>query len=493
MSQPIDAASVLLARAEGSAEVLLVSRAINLRFMGGFVAFPGGKFHAADAGLAQPERGLTASHVTAVRELFEETGVLLARGGDGEWKQNGTDIERELRQGLLDERTLFGEVLDRLGLHLEAHDLQLAGRLVTPLFAPVRFDTAFFTAHLPPGQQPEVWPGELTAGEFASASAALARWRQGDFPLTPPTVSILESIEGRPIEELPGRLRPLLDQLDAGRMPAIWFAPGVLMIPLDCRGYPPTTHTNAFLVGTGPVYLVDPGSAEPAEQEKLFDALNGRRIDAIILTHHHPDHIGAATVCAQRYRVPVLAHPHTAELLRGKVTIDRFIDDGATLDLGEAPHGRGRWALEAIHTPGHAQGHLALWQPDYGLLFVADMLSTLSSVIITPKDGELRQYLESLKRLQQYPTRMLLPAHGPPTLRAAHVLAETLAHRAAREQQLLETLTEGPRTIDELVQELYRGYSQAVLKLASQQVHAGLIKLVQDGSVVREVERWRRT
>jgi glyoxylase-like metal-dependent hydrolase (beta-lactamase superfamily II) len=394
---------------------------------------------------------------------------------------------------LLEERILLGEVLDRLGLHLEARDLQPVGRLVTPSFAPVRFDTAFFTAHLPPGQQPEVWSGELTAGEFASASAALARWRQGEFPLTPPTVSILESIKGRPIEELPARLRPLLDQLDAGRMPAIWFAPGVLMIPLDCRGYPPTTHTNVFLIGTGPAYLVDPGSAEPEEQEKLFDALEGRRIDAIILTHHHPDHIGAATVCAERYRVPVLAHPRTAELLAGKVAIDRLIDDGATLDLGEAPHGRGRWTLEAIHTPGHAPGHLALWQRDYGLLFVADMVSTLSSVVITPRDGDLRQYLESLKRLQQYPARMLLPAHGPPTLRVEHVLAETLAHRAAREQQLLDTLAECPRTLDELVQELYRGYSQAVQKLAAQQVHAGLIKLEQDGSVVREEERWRRT
>jgi glyoxylase-like metal-dependent hydrolase (beta-lactamase superfamily II)/8-oxo-dGTP pyrophosphatase MutT (NUDIX family) len=480
-----------VARRRGSEEVFLVSRALALRFMGGFVAFPGGKVHSADAALARAEAGLSSSQVTAARELFEEAGVLLARGPSGEFPHASSELS-DLRQDLLDEKILFADLLQQLNLHLEARDLRPAGHLVTPAFAPVRFDTAFFVADLPPGQQPEVWPGELTEGAFASAAAALGQWEQGLYPLSPPTVSILQLIRDRAVEELPERLRPALERLDAGQLPAIWFSPGVLMIPLDCRGIPPTTHTNAYLIGTGPAYLVDPGPSEPAEQEKLFEALAGRRVDAIILTHHHPDHIGAASACARRLGVPTLAHPLTARLLQGRIAIDETIHDGARLDLGPAPHGRGHWAMHALHTPGHAPGHLAFYEPDYQLLFAADMVSTLSSMIICPGDGDLRLYLASLERLQEYPTRLLLPAHGPPTMRAAHLLEEAIDHRITRERQLLEALEGGPRSVEELVLELYRGYPEGVRNLAALQVEAGLLKLEADALVRREGERWRR-
>jgi glyoxylase-like metal-dependent hydrolase (beta-lactamase superfamily II)/8-oxo-dGTP pyrophosphatase MutT (NUDIX family) len=500
-SSPItEAASVLLTAAPGSQDVFLVGRSPALRFMGGFHAFPGGKVHRSDAALAtQP--GVTAYHVAAVRELFEETGVLLARQADGTSPATGPALV-EARQELLAERVGFAEVLGRLGLHLRHQDLLPAGHLVTPPFVPLRFDTAFFVASLPPGQAAEIWPGELTEGQWASASQALQSWRAGKLLLSPPTLTLLELIEGCRAEGLPERLRPVLADLDAGALPDIWFSPGVQMIPLFSDGLPPSTHTNAWLVGTGPVYLIDPGPSAAAEQEKLFRALDaqaavGRRLDAIVLTHHHPDHIGAVNACARRYEVPVRGHPLTARALHGRIDVRGDLLDGDQLDLGPCPDGRGRWRLFALHTPGHAPGHLAFYEPHYQLLITGDMVSMLSSVVIAPPEGDVSIYLESLRRLRDLPVRLLLPSHGGASARPGVVLDEYIGHRLERQRALLASLAPGPRTVPELALEIYRGLPAVVMRFAELQVLAGLQRLRHQGKVAPVATptggAWQRT
>jgi glyoxylase-like metal-dependent hydrolase (beta-lactamase superfamily II)/8-oxo-dGTP pyrophosphatase MutT (NUDIX family) len=494
-----EAASVLLAREPGSAEVFLVGRSPNLRFMGGFSAFPGGKVHGSDAALAK-SFDVSGRHAAAVRELFEETGVLLAHRPDGSFPAAGADLT-EGRRDLLEERVKFTELLSRWGLHLEAGDLAAAGSLVTPEFAPLRFDTAFFVATLPPGQEAEVWMGELTHGFWASAEQALAEWTAGRVLWSPPTLSLLEAIRGRPVADLPDRMRALLQELQTGRIPPIWFSPAVQMVPLFSHGLPPSTHTNAWVVGTGPVYLIDPGPIDPPEQERLFAVLDeqaaqGRRLTAVVLTHHHPDHVGAATVCARRYGIPIRGHPLTAKALHGKIEVVGDIGDGDRLDLGPAPDGSGRWHLEAIHTPGHAVGHLTFYEPHYQLLFVGDMVSMLSSVVIAPPEGNLAIYLASLRRLQGLPARLLLPAHGGPSARPALVLGECLNHRLEREQQLVAALTSQPQPIARLTEEIYRGLPAPLFRWAQLQVLAGLYKLRDEGRAtsvtIADGEFWQR-
>src|SRR5262249_30242498 len=161
-------------------------------------------------------------------------------------------------------------------------------------------DTAFFVATLPPSQEAEVWPGELTEGAWRSADGALRLWEQGDLLLSPPTVALLGAIRGQPVAELPERLRPLLAHLDTGALHPIWSSPGGLRLPLACAGLPPTTPTNAYLVGPGPFYLLAPGPTSLEEQRRLFEALDAQPpLTAIVLTHHHPDHIGAVVATAQ--------------------------------------------------------------------------------------------------------------------------------------------------------------------------------------------------
>jgi glyoxylase-like metal-dependent hydrolase (beta-lactamase superfamily II) len=242
------------------------------------------------------------------------------------------------------------------------------------------------------------------------------------------------------------------------------------------------------VVGRGPVYLIDPGTPYPEEQERLFQVLDARqagaeRLSAIVLTHHHPDHIGAAALCASRYGLPIYTHPLTVRALKGKVPFAREIHDGDRLDLGTAPGG-GAWHLEAIHTPGHAPGHLAFYEPRYRLLFAGDMVSTLSSIVIAPPDGDLGVYLQSLQRLRTLDCRLLLPSHGSASSRPQQTIDECLAHRAKREQELLAALSSSPRTVSDLTKQLYKGLPPQLVRFAELQLQAGLEKLRREGRVI---------
>jgi glyoxylase-like metal-dependent hydrolase (beta-lactamase superfamily II) len=150
--------------------------------------------------------------------------------------------------------------------------------------------------------------------------------------------------------------------------------------------------------------------------------------------------------------------------------------------------------LQAIHTPGHASGHLAFYESRYRLLFVGDMVSTLSSVLIPPPpEGDLALYLDSLRRLQTFPARLLLPAHGSPSARPAFILEQSLSHRREREEQLLQALQGEPRTVAELALEMYRGLPADLMRFAEMQVTAGLHKLQREGRAAAvNGNAWRR-
>ena len=488
MSVITPAASVLLSRGPGSREIFAILRGQQLKFFGSFWAFPGGKVTELEATTHADSR-----RCAACRELFEETGVLIARRPDESFPHIDDELVR-CRDRLLDERLTFEQFLEEHGLRIRADDFRLIGEITTPDFAPVRYATTFFVAHLPPGQQPDVRVGELERGEWIESRELLARWRRGELLLTPPSVMTLETLGDRPVDDAPQLLGPLFQRLSDGAEHPIFFAPCVRMVPLKTVALPPSTHTNAYLVGSGPRYLIDPGPNESAEQQRLFNLLDelGEPLMAIVLTHHHPDHVGAARVCAERYGLPIWAHQRTAEKLQGRVPIQRQLAEGDRIDLGPSPADGRPWFLDVLHTPGHASGHLTFFEPFYRLLFVGDMISTLTSVVISTPDGDMTQYLHSLHRLRELPTRLLLPAHGNISARPAEVIDAAIEHRAKRERQLLEALNEGPVGIDDLTARLYRGTPEVLMRFARAQVLAGLLKLQAEGLArPLESERWQ--
>jgi glyoxylase-like metal-dependent hydrolase (beta-lactamase superfamily II)/8-oxo-dGTP pyrophosphatase MutT (NUDIX family) len=487
-----EAAGVLLTRGPGSLEVYVVRRNERLRAFGGFHAFPGGKVAPTDEGLLPDVPG-GARIVAAARELFEEIGVLIARSAEGSFLPSGPGLDA-LRRGLAANHLTFSDLLAHLGAVIHAVDFALVGDFLTPSFSSLRFDTTFYLAHLPRNQQAEVWPGELETGYWTTGAALLDEWNRGQCHVAPPALTILQAIRGRPVDEVTARLSPLLTSRDADAIPAIFYAPQVQLIPLYTIALPPSTHTNAYLIGSDPAFVLDPGASDPAEQQRLFEVLDvqialGRRLAAVILSHQHPDHVGAANAVVKRYGLPIWAHPRTAGLLAGRISVDRTIQDGDRIELGSAPDG-GAWHLEAIYTPGHASGHLAFYEPHYRLLFAGDMVSTLSSIVIAPPDGDLAVYLESLERLRKYDSRLLLPSHGSPTVRSAEVLADAIAHRREREQQLLAALAAGPRRVPELAAELYKNLPTPLMRFAEMQIVAGLQKLLREGSAYFAGDLW---
>ena len=141
----------------------------------------------------------------------------------------------------------------------------------------------------------------------------------------------------------------------------------------------------------------------------------------------------------------------------------------------------GSLTLIALHTPGHTSDHLAFHVPEIGALFTGDAVLGRGTSFIDPPDGDLTQYLRSLVRMQELSLRTIYPGHGPVVLRAGAKLQEYLDHRAERERQIVDAISHGPRTIPDIVTEIYAGYPTDVHDLAARSVLAHLVKLASEG------------
>jgi glyoxylase-like metal-dependent hydrolase (beta-lactamase superfamily II) len=237
-----------------------------------------------------------------------------------------------------------------------------------------------------------------------------------------------------------------------------------------------------YLVGpeAGPVAVVDPGSPYPDQQELLDRALAQSSPAAVLLTHHHGDHIGGAVALAERWSVPIAAHAGTARRLAGRVAVTQLIEDGETV-----------YGAEAIFTPGHAEGHLCFAVGD--AIIAGDMVAGLGTILIDPDEGDMAVYLASLERLLARPPMTLLPAHGPALPDGHGKLREYLAHRRMRESRVLAALRDAPRPLSEVVAEAYSDTPRALWGLAERSALAHLITLARERRAADAGDgRWSR-
>ena len=440
---PRDSAlGVLVRRTAQGLEVLLGRRVRTSRFMPGNLVFPGGVLEPGDG------EGEARWRRAASREVAEETGLAVS-----------PEAWRDL------------------------------GERVTPPLFPVRFRTRFFLTELleetAPGPPPS--PQEIESLGFHRPGQVLQDWEAGRAMVPPPVLPLLRALAEAPgdAEHLAERLR----EVNAGeaRTPRIEFLPDVWMLPLRTDTLPPATHTNAWMPGRARFVVLDPGTADPQELDALARAVERRRregavLEAIVLTHGHPDHASGAGQAAELLGVPVRAHAAVLEALPLGSWTGAPLAEGDVLDLGGLH-------LATLETPGHAPGHLAFHLPELQAAIVGDLLSSLSTILVDPEEGDMDAFLASLARVGTLRCRTLLPAHGGPL--PGRALDDAIAHRRARAQRVADAVHGGATSLRAIADAAYADTPEAPTVLRDRQTLSHLRALERAGRVTCTGDHWR--
>jgi glyoxylase-like metal-dependent hydrolase (beta-lactamase superfamily II) len=254
------------------------------------------------------------------------------------------------------------------------------------------------------------------------------------------------------------------------------IAPGVRRLVARNPG-PMTYHgTNSWLVdGDDGLVAIDPGPDDPAHVAALVDAAAGR-LARILLTHTHPDHLGAAASLQAATGAPVMGW--------GQPWARDFKPDVAIAD------GQSVTGLTALYTPGHASDHLCFAWRD-GAVFTGDHVMSWNTSIVSPPDGDMAAYMDGLRLLLARDDRVFYGGHGPVLPEPQGLVRAMLVHRVGREAAVLGALGGEPRTPMGIVEALYTELDARLKKAAERTVLAHLLKLEAEGRAVRDGEGWR--
>jgi recombination protein RecT len=518
------AATVLLLRdGPQGIEVLMTRRSMTASFAPGAYVFPGGGVDAADAQAhslstrrpKQSDLHLTQA-IAAIRESFEELGILFARHADGRWADNA-DIAR------IDRKAPFATQCQAKGLTLAADQVFVLAHWITDRDLPRRFDVPFLVARMPEGQTPVADEAEQFEPVWVRPVDALTRHEAGDFFIIFPTIRTLERLKAfakvdevlqacavndeplwtscpragflgghevrymeheAPFGELAlvtpdGQIHHHLDWQTDQSVPLL---KNVQRLTAPNPGVMTGPGTNSYLVGdpnTGYI-AIDPGPADDEHLQRLWRAAGGQ-IKAIVCTHSHSDHSpGAAplqALCTHKPPILGLASKPTARA-NSRFTPERELADGEKLVLqGIGVEGEITHTLRVVHTPGHAANHLCLVLEEDGLLFSGDHVLNGSTTVIDPPDGHMGDYLDSLDKLaaacKAGGIEFILPAHGHVLGFAHQAITHLKAHRLKREAKIAAAMQALPHgSLQEWVEKAYDDVPPRLWPVAARSLQA---------------------
>lgn len=249
--------------------------------------------------------------------------------------------------------------------------------------------------------------------------------------------------------------------------------PGLRIVLAENPGPLTLDGTRSYVVGRSRLVVVDPGPDDPSHLERLIRVVAGRPVEAVCLTHSHPDHSAAAESASRSLGAPIAASP---ESLRRLGLRGRPLTEGERLEVDD-----GAGSLEAIHTPGHASDHLCyLWRP-WRAVFTGDLVLGSGTSLIVHPDGTLGSYLASLARLVALRPALLFPGHGEPIAEPVRRLERYRAHRLMRTDQILDAIRRGAGSLEEIRRSVYGELPERLAEAAELSILAHLAYLREAG------------
>ncbi len=537
------AATLALIRdSDNGLEVLILQRTWKAAFLPGYFVFPGGAVDAADeasrAHIAGPgDRAISQTMslsgggadymVAALRECFEEAGLLLAVDDEGALVSADHPIHQS-RRALFRGEVSLQALCQQHNLILPLDRLAYLSHWVTPPGPPRRFDTRFFIAVTPEGQTASHDGEETVDHLWITPQQGLAEYRSGERLFSLPTLRTLRVLHdftntsevmryahANPPEPLPSKpwparrrdmpiiLEPDAPAYDEARKldpegegttnaliipgEAVEIAAGVIRLTAPNPGVMTGPGTNTYVIGHERFTVIDPGPLNPVHLERILE-LTGGCVDQILVTHTHHDHSPAATELKVR----------TSARLIGRAAPEGVSQDRDFSPDDQPEHGdliaTDAGILKALHTPGHASNHVCYLLLEQQMLFSGDHIMQGSTVVINPPDGDMKGYLESLYDLLAEPLSYIAPGHGFVMAQPEATVDYLITHRLTREHKIAKVLKKlSPVTLEKLTTSAYDDVPTAIHGVASRSALAHLLKLEQEDRARSEGSIWHAT
>ena len=265
------------------------------------------------------------------------------------------------------------------------------------------------------------------------------------------------------------------------------MSPLVRRVVADNSGPFTFKGTGTFIVGDENVAIIDAGPDIENHIEATLKAVEGRNVSHILVTHTHKDHSPAAAALKDRTGAQTWGFgPHGS----GRPEAGGIVEEGADHDFkpdhklrhGDIIEGDG-WTFEALHTPGHTSNHICFALREEKTVFTGDHVMGWSTTVVSPPDGDMADYLASLRMLSERDDAIYYPTHGGPINKPQKYVRAILVHRKLRETQILDCLDKGTTNISDMVARLYKGLDERLIGAARHSVFSHIIDLSNRGVI----------